>query len=404
MNIMMVLPYLPYPTSSGGQIRSYNLIQNLSKKHNITLIGYIRDAKELENSKILNKYCNKIYTVTRRPAWSWKHILMSIFTPFPFLLLSTYYSPPLKRIISKELNQKKYDLIHCETFYVMPNLPRTRVPILLVEQTIEFLVYEKYVHDFKYFFLKPIMYLDILRLKLWEKYYWKRATRLATVSEDDREYILEHSNVKKINVIANGVDIDFFKKTKKTENKSPVVLFVGQFRWLPNREAALLLIKKIWPLIIKELPTAKLLIVGRNAPPEILKYTKEGEISIRSDIEDIRDAYGQADVILAPVMNGKGTKYKILEAMATHTPIVASPIAAEGLNIVNGKHALIATDETELAKNAIRVLKDKKLARNLEKNAFELLEQNYSWDTITLKVNDIYSELISNVFSGINHE
>lgn len=397
MNIIMVLPYLPYPTSSGGQVRSYNLIQNLSKKHDITLISYIRDTKEKKYCKHLKKFCKKIYTVKRRPAWSWKHILMSIFTPYPFLLLSTYCSPTLKKIVSKELSQKKYDLIHCETFYVMPNLPKTEVPILLVEQTIEFLVYEKFVHDFKYFFLKPFMYIDILRLKFWEKYYWKKTTRLAAVSENDRQYILKHSNVKKIDVIANGVDIDYLEKTKKTKNKSPIVLFVGQFKWLPNKEAALLLIEKIWPLIIKEIPNAKLLIVGRNAPPEITKYAKDGKISVRSDIEDIRDAYGQADVMLAPVMNGKGTKYKILESMATHTPIVASPIAAEGLNMINGEHALIANNKTELAKNTIKVLKNKRFASKLERNAFELLRQNYGWKNITSKVNDIYAELTSGV-------
>lgn len=399
----MVLPYLPYPTSSGGQIRSYNLLQNLSRNHDITLVCYIRDKNELEYYKELRKYCKKILTVQRRPAWSWKHVLMSMFTPYPFLLLSTYYSPTLKKIISNELASQRYDVIHCETFYVMPNIPKTRVPILLVEQTIEFLVYEKFVRDFKYFFLTPFMKIDIFKLKFWEKYYWKQATRLSTVSEDDKEYILKHSDVKKINVIANGVEIDHFRKTKKTINKSPIVLFVGQFKWLPNKEAALILIRDIWPLIIKKLPDAKLLIVGRNAPPEILKYAKDSEISIRSDIEDIRDAYGQADIMLAPVMNGKGTKYKILEAMATHTPIVASPIAAEGLNIIDGTHALIGNSVNQLAENAIRLLKDKKLARTLEQNAFELLENDYGWDNITKELNNIYEELTTNASQEIKH-
>ena len=84
--------------------------------------------------------------------------------------------------------------------------------------------------------------------------------------------------------------------------------------------------------------------------------------------------------------------------MATHTPIVASPIAAEGLNMVNGKHALIAENEAKLAQNTIRIIKNKKLATKLEKNAFKLLEQNYGWENITSKVNDISSELTSDNF------
>ncbi|MDP2632354.1 MAG: glycosyltransferase family 4 protein [Candidatus Curtissbacteria bacterium] len=390
MKILMITPYLPYPLVSGGQIRTYNLLKNLSTKHKITLASFIRNTDEGKYIKDLSPYCEKVITFKRRKAWSPINVLLSALTPFPFLVC-IYFDIRVRAQIKKELEKEKYDLIHAETFYVMPNIPGTDVPIFLVEQVIEYLVYQRFVEGLpKWMFLiKPFLFLDVIKIKWWEKYYWKKAKRLAAMSQDDRDFIQNLEPKLKIDVVANGVDIDYFEKTKKKKPQNPTVLFVGQFKWLPNRDATKFLVEEIWPKIKGEIKNAKLWIVGRNPPKDILNFASDN-IRVDGGVEDIRLAYGTSDVLLAPIRNGRGTKYKILEAMATRTPIVATKLAVEGINATNGKQALVAQTAEGLAVNTVKVLKDPKLGESLANHAYELVKKDYNWGKISDQLDKVY--------------
>jgi len=188
--------------------------------------------------------------------------------------------------------------------------------------------------------------------------------------------------------------MDFFDKTKHQKAEKPTVLFVGQFKWLPNLEAAKFLVESIWPLIKKKVPDAQLLIVGRNPTQEILNLSKYPDVTIRSDVEDIRTVYGESNVLLAPIRNGKGTKYKVLEAMATGVPIVGTPMAAEGIAIENGKHALIGKTASDLANYTSALLKDNKRAEMIAKHANKLVRETYDWNRIAAELNKVYEDIV----------
>lgn len=387
MKILMLTPYLPYPLFSGGQIRSYNLLKNLSQKHEITLFSFIRSGKEQQYLSNLKPFCKKVVMFKRRQAWDPRNLLLALFTPYPFLV-SIYLSRHFRRAISQELAGGNYDLIHAETFYIMPNLPHTSVPTLLVEQTIEYLVYQQFVRDFKLWLLKPLLYFDVLKINLWEKYYWRQATRLAAMSDSDKQIMTESVKDKKVDVVANGVDVKFFSRVKPKPGQ--VVLFIGNFKWLPNRDAAQFLAKAIWPKICSRLPQAQLLIVGRNPTKEILKLAQAG-VRIEGDVADIRSAFAQASVLLAPIRNGRGTKYKVLEAMASGLPVVTTKLGIEGIDA--GGSVLVAESALDLAKLSIRVLADRDLAGRLAAKAKKIVYNRYNWETISDRLNLVYQQL-----------
>ena len=389
----MITPYLPYPLVSGGQIRTYNLLKNLSTKHEITLASFIRDKSEEKHVKELIPYCRKVITLKRRKAWSPANIILSIITPYPFLV-SIYFDPFVKSKIKEELAKEKYDLIHAETFYVMPNIPQTKIPIFLVEQVIEYLVYQRFVESLPKWaiFIKPFLYFDVVKIKWWEKYYWRKAKRLAAMSKDDKKFIQSLNPSLVVDVVANGVDLDFFARTKKQKIQKPTVLFVGNFKWLPNRDAAIYLATNIWPHIKSRVDNAVLWIVGRNPTSDILKLRSK-DIIVDSTVDDIRDAYAKSSVLLAPIRNGRGTKYKILEAMATKTPIVGTNLAIEGIDIINGEHAYVAQSAESLAQKTVVVLKNPKVGSKLSEAAFNLVAKNYSWQKISNTLDKVYREV-----------
>ncbi len=185
----MLTPYVPYPPSSGGQIRTFNLLKYLSKNHQITLIALYKNNEERKYLPYLKSYCQKIY-LSKRPTKPWQvsNIIKAIFSALPFLIIRNF-STEAQIIIEKLLKEENFDVIHAETFYVMPHLPLTSIPIVLVEQTIEYKVYESFYSTLFLSFLNLILYFDILKLTYWEKFYWKKSNIVCTVSNSDNEII-----------------------------------------------------------------------------------------------------------------------------------------------------------------------------------------------------------------------
>lgn len=392
MKVLMLTPYLPYPLVSGGQIRTYNLLKHLSKNHDITLFALIKDEAERQYLKELKPYCKKIvlFKRTKNP-FVLRNILLAGFSPYPFVVTRNL---PLgmKKAVRQELEKGKYDLIHAETFYMMPNIPPTSIPTILAEQTMEYLGYQDYMRKASPLF-RPILAIDVAKIKYWERYYWRRADKLITMSEEDKQFIeREVGGGKNISVVANGVDLDFFSAVKKRLPDSPTVLFVGTFKWLPNIEAVREIVTKIWPLIQSQLPRAKLKIVGFSPTYEIQSYAKNPSIEILGGIEDIRDAFASSHMLLAPIRSGKGTRYKVLEAMITGTPVVATTLAVEGLDIKSGREVLTADSSAGLANETVRLLTDRGLQAKLAKAGKELVRGSYSWDIISKHLDKVYKE------------
>lgn len=391
----MLTPYLPYPLTSGGQIRTYNLLKNLAKKHQITLYSLIKEERERQYIKHLEPFCSKIRVFKRSTKpFTLRNILKAGLSLYPFVVTRNLV-PETIEAVKVELASEHYDLIHAETFYMMPNIPPTTIPIILVEQTIEHLGYQSYAQSSKLWFLKPLLYIDIAKIKYWENYYWRYCNRLITMSRNDRDYILkENPAVKDIDVVANGVDTDHFDKVKKKLPSKPTILFVGTFYWLPNVQAVNYLVNEVWPIIRRKLPQAHLHIVGFRPTAEIQSYNQLPHVKVSGSVKDIRQPYARAHVLLAPVKWGKGTRYKILEAMATKTPIVATALAVEGIEGLEiNKHVLIGETPEELADATIKVLTDPQLQSSLARNSYRLVTKNYNWQAISKDLDRLYSEV-----------
>lgn len=390
MKILMLTPYLPWPLHSGGQIRTYNLLKNLADKHDISLFSFIRDDQERSYISKLEPFCSKIKLFKRtKSPWAMRNILLSGFTPYPFLVC-IYLFQEARSALLRELESNNYDIIHAETFYVMPNIPKTSIPILLAEQTIEYLGYQTYTNQSASWFLKPFLSIDVKKLKYWEKYFWNKANHLVTMSQEDQCWIKQLVPNANVSVVANGIDVGYFEKTPIKRPKDPTVLFVGNYKWLPNVDAATHLVENIWPLIHKQLPNACLNIVGRDVTEKIKRFGNIPGVHVIGEVDDIRDALGTAHVVLVPIRNGRGTRYKILESMAAKLPVVSTSIGIEGIHAKDGVHALVRDGSKDLAEATVTILKNKKLADMLARNAHKLVTKQFNWEMVSDNLDTIY--------------
>lgn len=388
----MLTPYLPYPLLTGGQTRSYNLIKRLSRLgHEITLFCLIKSEGERQYVDELEKYCREVRVFKRAgKPWTLENILRTGFSFFPFLVIRNWAKGE-KSAIEKKLKDEKFDLIHAETFYVMPHIPKTKVPILLAEQTIEFLVYRHFAEKSKILLLKPLLYLDVAKMKYWELKYWQQATKVVAMSQEDKQIMLDEVKSLEVDIVPNGVDSAYFAKQITQKSKDQVFLYLGNFTWLQNREAVQILIAKVWPKIQQKLTNAKLWIIGKEAKSF---FNNLASNSIRVDeVKDVREAYQGASVLVAPIYGGGGTRYKNFEAFASGLPVVTTSIGIGGTNAKDGEHVIIRDEPEQIAQAAVDLIEDDILYRKIAKNAKEMVAQKYDWDPIAQKLSSIYESL-----------
>ncbi len=228
-------------------------------------------------------------------------------------------------------------------------------------------------------------------MKYWELLYWKRAKKVVAMSEEDEKIMMREVDGLDVDIVPNGVDSRFFGKSVVERSKEPVVLYLGNFTWLQNREAVQILLTKVWPKIKLRLPKAKLWIVGKEAK-DFFADSQSSDILV-SEITDVREAYQKASILVAPIYGGGGTRYKNFEAFASGLPVVTTSIGIRGTDAVDGMEVIIRDDPDEIAKAAIKLLTDKVLYREIAQNAKRKVKAKYDWDPIAKKLSDIYEDL-----------
>ncbi|MEK7592553.1 MAG: glycosyltransferase family 4 protein [Patescibacteria group bacterium] len=389
MNILVVSAVLPYPLYSGGQIRLYNLLRILSRDHSIHLVAYIRDESEKKYLKNLS-FCASVRTVYRGRAWQLQYILKTGLSRYPFLY-ETYNIPEAKREIQEVLDSEKIDLIHIEPSYVWLGLPLTNIPIVAVEHNIEHDVYAQYAKNVRFSLLRWLLNIDIKKMIRAEETVWKSVSSIVAVSGENKSFIVHTIPNVRVNIVRNGVDLNEFVYQKIKDLKSdPIFLYVGNFAWMENRDAVEYLVKTLWPKIRERYTNATLRIVGKSLSDALRNRIQGKNIKILEHVERIQDELQNATIMLAPIRIGGGTKYKILEAMASGFPVITTTLGSEGLDTRHGENVLIANtvDETLTALDIL--MKSPVKYNTIRKNARKLIETQYSFEGIAKELDAVW--------------
>ncbi|MEK7533034.1 MAG: glycosyltransferase [Patescibacteria group bacterium] len=391
MNILFVSAVLPFPLHSGGQIRIYNILKRLSKRHRITLLSFIRDERERDLIKHLD-FCQSVRMVMRGRAWQPKYVFGSVLGKYP-LLLASYDNAAMRQAIRDTVLRDQIDLIHLEPFYVWPALPKTDLPVVISEHNIEYDVYSEYARRFSLVGMKPFLLWDVGKLKKWERFVWRSADALTAVSASDASVMEAYVN-HDVTLVPNGVDLDSFPFRKPNKRKNLTVLFVGNFRWLPNRDAAETLLDHIWPQVRRKYPQSSLLIAGRDIPAGL-----RGRILARGgqalgNVESIAPVYQRADIFVAPHTISGGTKFKLLEAMASGVPVVTTKQGISGLVAEAGVEYLEAETPEDFVAQISSLWDNPVLARSVAANARTRIEKKYDWNQIALIMEDVWKKTL----------
>ncbi|MEP7285395.1 MAG: glycosyltransferase [Chloroflexota bacterium] len=303
------------------------------------------------------------------------------------------WSPPMWAAIAHRLSENRYDIVQLfggiqvyEYRHLVQSLPNVIVPYDSYSLYLE-RAFEQQAKPLQ----KILAGVQLSVAHRYEQAMFMGYDRIVVLSEVDRHTLHMLNPQLPLHVIPNGIDTSYFSPSANLAVE-PILLFVGNFEYAPNVDAALWLVHDIFPRIKQRIPAARLLLVG-NRPPDILSALAAPDIEITRRVPDIRPYMERAAIFISPLRVGSGIKNKVLEAMAMGKPLVATPLSGDGIDLVSGTHVLYGTSADELAEAAIRLLNDNALRAAMGQANRQMIEAQFTWQRVADQYEDLYKQM-----------
>jgi glycosyltransferase involved in cell wall biosynthesis len=166
------------------------------------------------------------------------------------------------------------------------------------------------------------------------------------------------------------------------------LIYNGALTYYPNFDAVKFFMTDIFPLILETKPETKLIVTGKTDGVSIDQIPNKEHIIFTGYVDDIRPVVAKSQICVVPLRQGAGTRLKILEAMALGTAVISTIKGAEGLEVTNNEHIILADSPDDFARAVIQLLNDPNTRKNLEQNANALIKKVYDWKIIENKFSD----------------
>ena len=299
--------------------------------------------------------------------------------------LTHYQSQKFYFLLIKILNSFQPDVIYVEHLLMMQyvvNL-KTNVKVVFFNDESNLYVDENNLRGSNYQNIRNI------GLAKFEIEACKKADFIITITEDEENY-LKQKNYENVFSIPYGVDPNFFSFNWKMP-KEKSILFLGDFSHYPNRQAARILVQKIFPDL--QGLGVRLIIVGRNLIR--IKNLNKGSIEFFENVKDVRPYYYNASVLVAPIFSGAGMRVKILEAALCGIPLIISPAANLGINLVDSEEALICKSVKEFQMTLKNFFSSKFESKIdiMRKNAQQKVAEQFNETILKEKILDLFNRI-----------
>jgi len=391
----LISPYHIHPADHGGGVRLLNLVRELSDRCDLYLLVFSQMGEDPDQRAALEPYCARVDFHHWRPRLNPDRL--NLVPPNAQLFASDRASVKIRDIVlghDIDLVQLEYTEL-AQYRAAVPD----GVPVVLTEHDIAFRSFRRrralgFHRRFPEGGAFGTSGADARRLMRHEILACREVDQIHTMSVDDAEFLAGYlpDGVDRLVVAPNGVDTDFYREPNPPPQRKHV-LYVGNYQNLPNVDALEYFVLDVWPLLRLQRPDARLSVVGANPSDRVTRFDGADGITVVGPVDDLREAYHEHRVMVAPIRAGSGTRLKILEAFAAGIPVVSTTLAAEGIKAEHEQHLLIADNAVDFADAVARVLSDDELARNLPRAAIKLVRGTYDWRLVADRMMIAYRDI-----------
>jgi glycosyltransferase involved in cell wall biosynthesis len=397
--ILFLAPKPPYPLTSGMAIRQFHLIRAYSTVASVEVAFFSKDDRDLAQASAgLAPYSERLHAFpfppARRPGWLglWNGLGRVVTHP---MLADILDSRGLQSLVAGSAGST--DLIHVSRLHLVNavrpllNGQRRRPRLILDLDDVESVAKRRHLHatPSRRWVNRVFHYYDLIRLSAYERRAIRRFDRVFVCSDRDRAMLARPNII----VVPNGIDVP--THMPKREPETSTLLFCGLLSYWPNRDAVRYFVESILPHIQHEIPSARLLVVGRSPSADLRDLADGAAVCIEADVPSVVEYYGRAAIAIVPLRMGGGTRIKILEAWALGVPVVTTSIGCEGLEGIDGSHFIVADTPIDFARACVDLLRSPSHRERLARCGRELAYARYRWETSTRNAIDAVGNLLN---------
>lgn len=407
---LVIMQNLSYPAFAGRDLRNWQNINGLASLCEVGVFGlHSNDPRVAKSPPVSLAF--------------WRTSTDSALTyPFPTKKLEArgwlldpsghpsdlYYSEAAAREIVELMDSFKPQLVVVEGIWLhryIDLFKRHRSRVILDLHSVEAAMFQQIADSTSGNDLQAKMFRHVLpqRATIIEQKAVRAADQIWVCSNEDCRLIKElYEPLAPIFVVPNAVDVDAYQTActrmdsdhRTVSSTAKVLLFPASFQWEPNAACAKFLIDVVLPRLLDIFPDCRLMLAG-SAPTSymVAAAAREPRIVVTDTISDMMPFFAAASVVLVPLRQGSGTRFKILEAFAAGVPVISTKKGAEGLDVRDRTHLLFAESDDQFVDAVGKIWLEEGLASRLVANGLELVRRSYSWPAIGSVLNEAVEDL-----------
>jgi glycosyltransferase involved in cell wall biosynthesis len=403
LRTFLIAENLPYPTFAGMDLRNLQTVNGLVRFSKVGVFGLNSNdprSKQTPPANLAFWRASTDSTLTyplpkkKLAARAW--LLDPAGHPSDL-----YYSDAAATEIAELIESFRPHLIVIEGLWLhryIPLLKRHCCRLVLDLHAVEAAMFEEMAGSTPGNDLKSKLLREVLpqRVKVIEHRAADAVDQIWVCSQEDARLMREiHRPSAPIRVIPNTVNADNYEPARAGLCLRPdsvaatrrTLIFPAIFRWEPNAAAANFLIDEVFPRLGRLFPDCQFLLAGSDPTPSMKAAAEQDpRIVVTGLVPDLLPFFAAATVMAVPLWQGGGTRLKILEGFAANVPVVTTKKGAEGIEVENGTHVLLAESAEEFVAAIVRIWTEERLAEHLATHGLELLTRAYSWDESSRRI------------------
>jgi polysaccharide biosynthesis protein PslH len=399
VRILWLKSEILHPVDKGGKIRSYQMLRQLKRDHQITYVSFLWPGDTDDSIGRSVEYADRLITVKADAPERYTLAFYAALTAnmagrLPYSI-QKYRSQLMNAAIATALESEKHDVLVCDFLTPAINLPdRIPIPSIIFQHNVESMIWQRHYLSAGNIIKKAFFYEQHRRMERYESETLKRFDAVVAVSESDRNTMRTRFGTERIYSVPTGVDTVYFAPDDLVEPDPYELVFTGSMDYLPNEDAIVYFAESILPLVVERLPHVKLTVVGRDPGARLRLLAKSNpRILVTGVVDDVRPYIAQASCFVVPIRIGGGTRLKIFEAMSMEKPVVSTSVGAEGLPVSDGVDCFLADDARTFADKVIAVITDPAAAARISRQARLLVATRFSWESAAQEFGRICQEV-----------